>query len=90
MAYEFDGVHPARFDDAGTIVFAIATDKAKKRSHVRLEASRTYVEDVWRLDWNRDRDAILKRFEAKRAQYLDKCQEASLDDYEATAFYQIG
>jgi DNA-dependent RNA polymerase auxiliary subunit epsilon len=87
MAYEFR--EGAKIDDAGTIVFSIAYDKAQKRSPVRLEARASYVEDAWKLSW-RDKDAVRKRMDVEKTAYLKKCEAAGLDNYNAIGVVQIG
>jgi hypothetical protein len=86
MPYEFAPYDHA--DIGPDIVFAIATDVARQRSLVKLEASRKYVEEVWGLNW-KDQAAVLSRFEAERDRYLAECEKAALDDSDGVGVFRI-
>lgn len=87
MAYEFQD--PSRKDDAGTMVFSIAYDQAKKRSPVRVEASREFVEDIWRVSWN-DTQAVVDRMDVERIAHLKEAELRGKDNYNDIGQLRIG
>jgi hypothetical protein len=67
MAYAYDTEAHIDFDRG--VIFSWLRDQAGKGSPVRVEASREYIADHWRVDWQ-DPKSVEAEFMRRRDEYV--------------------
>jgi hypothetical protein len=71
MSHKFDD--DAHIDEVRDVVFCWLRNE-KTHDRVRVEATREFIADNWKLEW-REKNAVLAEFQKRKAAYLEQASK---------------
>ncbi len=71
MSYKYDD--DAHIDEVRDVVFCWLRDD-KTRDYIRVEATREFIADKWKIEW-RDKKALIEEFQKRKDAYLDSASK---------------